>query len=89
LQRRGLGLGVVTGACDDDCSAIGTCASAAAQFGASIGIGFPAVPIMTAGANYDLCQVMGWKSSLHTRRTQAIVAFTAVAMCLTSCASIR
>src|SRR4051812_22907787 len=30
---RGLGLGVVTGAADDDCSAIGTYASAGAQFG--------------------------------------------------------
>src|SRR3954467_8051795 len=32
---RALGLGVVTGACDDDCSAIGTYASAGAKFGPS------------------------------------------------------
>jgi hypothetical protein len=32
-----------------------------------IGVGFLAVPIMTTGAAYDLCQVMGWKSSLHAR----------------------
>jgi len=31
--RRALGLGIVTGAADDDCSAIGTYASAGAQFG--------------------------------------------------------
>jgi Mn2+/Fe2+ NRAMP family transporter len=31
--RRTLGLGMVTGAADDDCSAIGTYASAGAQFG--------------------------------------------------------
>jgi Mn2+/Fe2+ NRAMP family transporter len=33
--RRVLGLGIVTGAADDDCSAIGTYASAGAQFGLS------------------------------------------------------
>src|SRR3954466_3929318 len=33
---RALGLGVVTGAADDDCSAIGTYASAGAQFGTSL-----------------------------------------------------
>src|SRR3954467_2163423 len=32
---RALGLGVVTGACDDDCSAIGTYASAGARLGPS------------------------------------------------------
>src|SRR4051794_36625649 len=39
-QRRGLaralGLGVVAGAADDDCSAIGTYASAGAQFGTTL-----------------------------------------------------
>src|SRR3954464_6216029 len=33
---RALGLGLVTGAADDDCSAIGTYASAGAQFGTSL-----------------------------------------------------
>ena len=33
---RTIGLGVVTGAADDDCSAIGTYASAGAQFGTSL-----------------------------------------------------
>src|SRR4051812_20681760 len=32
---KAIGLGVVTGACDDDCSAIGTYASAGAKFGPS------------------------------------------------------
>ena len=32
---RAIGLGIVTGACDDDCSAIGTYASAGAKFGPS------------------------------------------------------
>lgn len=36
-----------------------------------IGVGFLAVPIMTTGAAYDLCQVMGWKSSLHARPKEA------------------
>ena len=33
---RSLGLGIITGAADDDCSAIGTYASAGAKFGTSI-----------------------------------------------------
>jgi NRAMP (natural resistance-associated macrophage protein)-like metal ion transporter len=51
-----------------------------------IGVGFLAVPIMTTGAAYDLCQVMGWKSSLHSRPKQArqfyiaTIGFTAVAI---------
>jgi NRAMP (natural resistance-associated macrophage protein)-like metal ion transporter len=51
-----------------------------------IGVGFLAVPIMTTGAAYDLCQVMGWKSSLHARPKNAkafyvcIAGFTAVAV---------
>ena len=53
-----------------------------------IGVGFLAVPIMTSGAAYDLCQVMGWKSSLHARPKQAThfyvatAAFTAIAIAL-------
>jgi NRAMP (natural resistance-associated macrophage protein)-like metal ion transporter len=37
-----------------------------------IGVGFLAVPIMTTGAAYDLCQVLGWKSSLHARPKDAV-----------------
>ena len=33
-----------------------------------IGVGSLAVPIMTTGAAYDLCQVLGWKTSLHARQ---------------------
>jgi Mn2+/Fe2+ NRAMP family transporter len=51
-----------------------------------VGVGFLAVPIMTTGAAYDLCQVVGWKHSLHARPSEAkkfyltIAAFTALAM---------
>jgi NRAMP (natural resistance-associated macrophage protein)-like metal ion transporter len=51
-----------------------------------IGVGFLAVPIMTTGTAYDLCQVLGWKHSLHARPSQAkkfyaaIGGFTALAM---------
>ena len=51
-----------------------------------IAVGFLAVPIMTAGAAYDLCQVMGWKSSLHARPKDGkkfyviIAGFTALAV---------
>jgi NRAMP (natural resistance-associated macrophage protein)-like metal ion transporter len=51
-----------------------------------IAVGFLAVPIMTTGAAYDLCQVLGWKGSLHAKPTEArrfyglIVAFTVIAV---------
>jgi NRAMP (natural resistance-associated macrophage protein)-like metal ion transporter len=51
-----------------------------------IAVGFLAVPIMTTGAAYDLCQVLGWRSSLHAKPKEAtkfyglIVAFTVLAV---------
>jgi Mn2+/Fe2+ NRAMP family transporter len=33
-----------------------------------IAVGFLAVPVMTSGAAYDLCQTVGWKHGLHARR---------------------
>ena len=51
-----------------------------------IGVGFLAVPIMTTGAAYDLCQVIGWKHSLHAKPSEAkkfyaaIGVFTVLAM---------
>src|SRR6266478_3954420 len=47
-----------------------------------IGVGFLAVPVMTGGAAYDLCQTVGWKYGLNKRPAQAkrfymaIVGFT-------------
>jgi NRAMP (natural resistance-associated macrophage protein)-like metal ion transporter len=51
-----------------------------------IGVGFLAVPVMTIGAAYDLCQSFGWKHGLHVKTAEAkkfyaaIVIFTLVAM---------
>lgn len=51
-----------------------------------VAVGFLAVPVMTTGAAYDLSQVLGWKSSLHAKPTEArkfyalIAAFTIVAV---------
>jgi NRAMP (natural resistance-associated macrophage protein)-like metal ion transporter len=51
-----------------------------------IGVGFLAVPVMTTGAAYDLCQVVGWKHSLHAKPREAkkfyavIGGFTVLAM---------
>jgi Mn2+/Fe2+ NRAMP family transporter len=51
-------------------------------------VGFLAVPIMTTGAAYDLCQVLGWKHGLHAKPREAkrfyltITAFSVVAMCM-------
>ena len=53
-----------------------------------IGVGFLAVPIMTTGAAYDVCQTFGWKHGLHYRPAEAkkfnaaIAIFTLIAMCL-------
>ena len=53
-----------------------------------ISVGFLAVPIMTTGAAYDLCQAFGWKHGLHFPPSQvkrfnaAIAIFTALAMSL-------
>ena len=51
-----------------------------------VAAGFLAVPIMTAGAAYDLCQTFGWKHGLRWKGTEAkafyaaIVGVTAVAV---------
>jgi NRAMP (natural resistance-associated macrophage protein)-like metal ion transporter len=54
-----------------------------------IGVGFLAVPVMTIGAAYDVCQSFGWRHGLHVKPKEAkafyaaIIAFTLIAMCLT------
>src|SRR5581483_2679315 len=51
-----------------------------------ISVGFLAVPIMTTGAAYDLCQAFGWKHGLHfppaevKKFNAAIAIFTALGM---------
>jgi NRAMP (natural resistance-associated macrophage protein)-like metal ion transporter len=51
-----------------------------------IGVGFLAVPVMTIGAAYDLCQTFGWKYGLHVKPREAkffyiaITIFTFLAM---------
>jgi len=53
-----------------------------------IGVGFLAVPVMTIGAAYDLCQSFGWRHGLHVKPADAknfyvaIVVFTLLAMAL-------
>ncbi|MCA6125178.1 divalent metal cation transporter [Bradyrhizobium sp. WSM 1704] len=53
-----------------------------------IGVGFLAVPVMTAGAAYDLAQAFGWRASLHARPGEAprfywaIAGLTAIAVML-------
>jgi Mn2+/Fe2+ NRAMP family transporter len=54
-----------------------------------IGVGFVAIPIMTAGAAYDLGQALGWKNcSLHAKPREAkkfyvaVAGFTAIAVVL-------
>jgi Mn2+/Fe2+ NRAMP family transporter len=51
-----------------------------------IGVGFLAVPVMTTGAAYDLCQSLGWKHGLYRKPGEArkfyavIAAFMLIAM---------
>ena len=53
-----------------------------------VSVGFLAVPIMTTGAAYDTCQVLGWRHGLHARPADAkgfyllIAAFTAVGVAM-------
>src|SRR5581483_6600014 len=54
----------------DAAEALRPLAGSAATFLFALGIvavGFLAVPVMTAGAAYDLAQTLGWKHSLHAR----------------------
>lgn len=43
-----------------------------------IGVGFLAIPVMTTGAAYDLCQSMGWKHGLYRKPSEAKKFYTAV-----------
>ena len=51
-----------------------------------IGVGFLAVPVMTIGAAFDVCQSFGWKHGLHAKPGEAkpfyaaIVVFTLLAI---------
>ncbi|MBV8903508.1 MAG: Nramp family divalent metal transporter [Acidobacteriia bacterium] len=44
-----------------------------------IGVGFLAVPVMTGGAAYDLCQSIGWKYGLGKKPAQAKRFYIAIA----------
>jgi Mn2+/Fe2+ NRAMP family transporter len=43
-----------------------------------IGVGFLAVPVMTIGAAYDLCQTFGWKHGLHVKPREARKFYVAI-----------
>ena len=45
-----------------------------------IGVGFLAVPVMTTGAAYDLCQSGGWRSGLSYRPNEAKVFYAAITL---------
>lgn len=53
-----------------------------------VGVGFLAVPVMTIGAAYDVCQSYGWKHGMYLKVHEAkkfygaIIAFTFIAMIL-------
>ncbi|MBV8358218.1 MAG: divalent metal cation transporter, partial [Deltaproteobacteria bacterium] len=56
-----------------------------------IGVGFLAVPVMTTGAAYDLCQSLGWKNGLYRKPGEAkkfyaaIAVFTVIGMAINFC----
>jgi NRAMP (natural resistance-associated macrophage protein)-like metal ion transporter len=43
-----------------------------------VGVGFLAVPVMTTGAAYDLCQSAGWRNSLSCKPGEAKIFYAAV-----------
>ncbi|HEY7302642.1 MAG TPA: divalent metal cation transporter [Bryobacteraceae bacterium] len=45
-----------------------------------IGVGFLAVPVMTTGAAYDLCQSVGWKHGLYRKPAEAKKFYVAIAI---------
>ncbi|MBV9500347.1 MAG: divalent metal cation transporter, partial [Acidobacteriaceae bacterium] len=45
-----------------------------------VGVGFLAVPVMTTGAAYDLCQSLGWKHGLHRKPEEAKKFYVAIAI---------
>jgi Mn2+/Fe2+ NRAMP family transporter len=45
-----------------------------------VGVGFLAVPVMTTGAAYDLCQSLGWKHGLYRRPAEARKFYVAIAI---------
>jgi NRAMP (natural resistance-associated macrophage protein)-like metal ion transporter len=45
-----------------------------------IGVGFLAVPVMTTGAAYDLCQSFGWKHSLHAHFSDTPAFYACIAV---------
>lgn len=53
-----------------------------------VGVGFLAIPVMTIGAAFDVCQSFGWKHGLHAKPAEAkpfytaIVIFTVLAIAL-------
>ncbi len=45
-----------------------------------VGVGFLAVPVMTTGAAYDLCQSVGWKHGLYRKPAEAKRFYIAIAV---------
>lgn len=45
-----------------------------------VGVGCLAVPVMTTGAAYDLCQSTGWKNGLYRKPAEAKKFYTAIAI---------
>jgi Mn2+/Fe2+ NRAMP family transporter len=45
-----------------------------------VGVGFLAVPVMTTGAAYDLCQSLGWKHGLAARPRDAPLFYATIAV---------
>jgi Mn2+/Fe2+ NRAMP family transporter len=45
-----------------------------------VGVGFLAIPVMTTGAAYDLCQTFGWKYGLHAKPKEAKQFYATIAV---------
>ncbi len=45
-----------------------------------VGVGFLAVPVMTTGAAYDICQTMGWRNGLQYKPAKAKKFYAAITL---------
>jgi NRAMP (natural resistance-associated macrophage protein)-like metal ion transporter len=54
-----------------------------------IGVGFLAVPVMTTGAAYDICQTMGWRNGLHYKPAKAKKFYAAITMTTLAAAALN
>ena len=54
-----------------------------------VGVGFLAIPVMTTGAAYSICQAFGWKHGLHTKISEAKEFYFIIVACHVAAMSVN